>query len=310
MKKNLFKNIFLLLSVIFMTSCGIRVNCEDIGGKLSDYAPNQVETIKTMYTQSENDYGFYLYSEECGGCKEAKKCMVNYQEDYKNGEVFFKIYTYDALRLRPEGVEFKTNPEGLSPTEIKNEMVRKGVGEVKDTYFAYFPSLFVISDGKIVDYYAGPVDVVNFLYLENNLDSRSYQELDQFKLNDLSNFYNQKEDEYYIYLYYQTCPSCKAVKRNVFDYLFNKNEIPLYHYDMKVATSDEGATNRAKFAPPPKNVETIEEFKRVYISENIKNKVSSTSQTYYFYVPSIYIVKNNVLSNVAIGELEITKLLR
>lgn len=139
---------------------------------------------------------------------------------------------------------------------------------------------------------------------ETNYDTKTYEDYASFKLDSLDNFYSF-EGTYCIELYHLYCPHCTSIKEDLFTYLDKYSEgkvsTKVFIYDMDVSTTSAGIINRAKF----KKTTVSYQESAPLIEEMKQNKVNSVSETYFFAVPSLYIVENNVFKDLLIGSTEI-----
>lgn len=141
---------------------------------------------------------------------------------------------------------------------------------------------------------------------EVNIANKEYKDYKDFFLPSLDEFYSM-DGKYSVQLYYETCPSCKKTRPYLFRHLeFLKADMKkskVYIFDMKSKSheSGEGVINRSKFKGAPEG-STKEEL----INEMIKDGVNKTSDTYYFGVPSLYVIDDHKLVDFYYGTDEIT----
>lgn len=304
MRKSFLKKIpILFYSLFILTSCYSLPYYElDPNVDYSTFNEYHLDSIKDMYSKEENEYAVYLYRVDCDACNKNKNALLGYLSEYEDNIRHFKVYLYNIVNLKLEGITYKTG-EGMSVDEIRNELVNNKVSTLEDTIIENVPSLYVISNGRIIDYQEG-IECIRYIF-ETNFDSRNYEiDFNEFNLKDLNEFYLKEEDIYYVYLFSLECPYCRNIKGVVMNYMdkirdnLNVDSPKLYFYDMKPSSSEEGKVNRSYFTIP--SVESTDEFKE-YINLMKEKKVSSTKDTYYAYIPSLYIVENNVFKDCILG---------
>lgn len=102
--------------------------------------------------------------------------------------------------------------------------------------------------------------------------------------------------------YYEGCGACRNLSGNLFDYLDaykeGEKKTKVYIFDMKSSKTEEGTLNRNKFKTRPSSPT---ENKDLLISEMIRKKVETLDETYFFGVPSLYIIESNHLKDLKIG---------
>ena len=144
-----------------------------------------------------------------------------------------------------------------------------------------------------------------FLSSCNNIkvyvNNKDYADYEQFVLPTLEDFYTLNEDNYFIYLYSDSCSHCDDIKKDIFSYL-EKMKDPSFNstvlYNMHSNKTNEGIVNRNHF----KKIDESEgKTQEQLINEMIKEEPSSLSSTYFFGTPSLYLIKNNHLSSLKIG---------
>ncbi len=135
----------------------------------------------------------------------------------------------------------------------------------------------------------------------NKTSSNDYSYYSEYNLTSLDDFYNKESSSYYVYLYFDTCPSCKSIKEQVlyyFDYKKENSTLDLpnvYLYNMKPSSTEEGQLNRSKFK---KDSEKSDEFLISFMDETKPNK---TEDTYFMGVPALYKVTNNEYEHLFLG---------
>lgn len=135
----------------------------------------------------------------------------------------------------------------------------------------------------------------------NKTSSHDYDYYSDHYLSSLDDFYSKENSSYYVYLYFDTCPSCKSIKEKVlyyFDYQKENSNLDLpnvYLYNMKPSSTEEGQLNRSKFK---KDSENSDDFLISLMDEIKPNK---TSDTYFMGVPALYKVTNNKYEHLYLG---------
>lgn len=153
--------------------------------------------------------------------------------------------------------------------------------------------LISCGDPNIIDTPDGEIDV----------SKKDYLDYKEFFLDDLTNFYSY-EGRYSVQLYYDTCKYCKEARpylfRHLEQYKSGAKKSKTLIYDMKKSTTEEGMINRQYFK---KNLDDLPKEK--CIQEMLNNKVSDVKDTYYFSVPSLYVIENNKLVEFYSGSTDI-----
>lgn len=127
-------------------------------------------------------------------------------------------------------------------------------------------------------------------------DERPYSEFARYDIQDIENFYSY-EGKYYLYIYSDACMYCVNIKGNVFTYIEKyengEKEHPLYMFNIKAKSTEEGSKNRGKFKERPNEITEwhIEQYRR----EMIETGASSLSETYFIGTPSLYVIENHKL---------------
>lgn len=301
--------VFLTSFLLLLTSC--KVNDSSIphydnqNETYSDYNDFKLDNFKNIFFQEEGSYGVYFYKDDCNGCNNIKSSILGYLSDYKKEERYLKIYLYNVSRL---GNEFNVKHNEMDEKELRNYLYNNDISNYQDLIVNVTPSLYVISDNKFYDYYEGS-NIVNYIFniKETNLtlnsrnyDSRSYYDYKDNELDSLDNFYSLNKEKYYIYLFFVGCPYCAKIKSTILDYIDKNEGITLYFYNIKKSGFDIGQENRNKFN---RNVDSSsKDFDfSTYKEEMRNNKVNKTEDTYFYAVPSIYIVEDGCFSDAVIG---------
>ena len=138
-----------------------------------------------------------------------------------------------------------------------------------------------------------------------NVETRNYTDYPQNYLSKLEDFYSLDDEEYFIDLYQITCSHCEATKTTIFNYLddFNNGakKIPLYLFDIN---SGNGEANRAMFKELPNWYEESRDYEKI-VQEMERVKPNSLDETYYVGTPTLYLIKDNRLERMFVGEREV-----
>ena len=138
-----------------------------------------------------------------------------------------------------------------------------------------------------------------------DISTKDYKDYEKFFLSSLDDFYSM-DGKYSIQLYYESCPSCKKTKPYLFRHLeflnadMKKSNVYIFDMKSKSDESGQGIINRSKFKSAPSS-----SSRDKLIDEMINNGVDKTSDTYFFGVPSLYIIENNKLVDFKYGSDEI-----
>lgn len=139
---------------------------------------------------------------------------------------------------------------------------------------------------------------------ENDNETRSYADYPEFALPSIDEMYELKDVEYYVEYYFPECPHCQNIRSSIYNYMDKvKNgdeNIPLYYFNIENGSTSNGSINRSKFKIKPNSYN-----RDVLVSQMIREKVSKVSDTYFFGTPSLYVIKNGVLADFYIGEVDI-----
>lgn len=305
------KRIFLvtLLSLSLLASCGNKYPAYEETFEYSDFNEYKLDNVKNMYSQDEGVYGVYFYQTTCETCNNIKNTVLGYMNDYKNGEKTLKIYLYNTANLKIDYPSVKQND--YNEKELRSYLYDNNVNKIEDTYINATPSLYVISDKRIYDYYQGE-NVLEFIFStslnSSTYDKRSYYDYSSNLLDSLDNFYLKEEEIYYVYLFYIGCPYCANIKKNILDYIEKEDSTKVYMFNMKRSSFASGKENRNRFNIP-NDVSSSEDFSSKYVEAMKENHINNVEDTYFKYVPSLYIVQNGKFSNAIIGSSTIVEFL-
>lgn len=288
------KKFLLLLLLLSLTSCKNLPTFDlDESVDYSTFNEYKLDSIYNLYSQNEDVYGVYLYQSGCSACQNIKNSILGYLNEFQSTNKGLKIYLYNTSRLSGEYPSFNKGSGNLD--EDKSVMENLKPNTIEETYFGATPSLYVITQSYLKEYYYGK-ECAYYLFYDSVYDSRSYDLYQNQSIN-IDDFYLINKDIYYVYLYYSSCPHCLRTKKSVLNYLDNYSN--LYLINMYPSSTEEGKQNRARFKAC--EASSKEEF-APYIEEMKKNEVNEVSSTYYAFVPSLYIVENNKFSDAKVGE--------
>ncbi len=296
MKKR--KYILFILFSLILTSCSSSIFPEynlDPNIDYSTYNEYKLDNFNNLYSQEEDIYAVYVYNTDCNICSNLKNTILGYLGEYKSNTRRLKLYLYNSYRLKDENINYlKELPSDYS--SIDDYVSKKVPTKVEDTLVDGVPSLYVIRLNKLIELKEG-YDGAKYLF-NNTYDSRSYDIVKDYYLDDLDKFYTLSNNEYIIYLYFKECPFCMQIRTYIYDYLLNDHNIPLYLFNMNSFTTNEGKENRSKFNYL-KDLNQNEFTK--FVETSINNGVNKVEDTPFKYVPALYFVKNNKLSRLETG---------
>lgn len=129
----------LLVFPVLVSSCGTTIqqpfhNYHEIKDRIIEW--NQ------LFIQSEEYYLIYFYSEKCGHCNEIKQDILDYYFESVT-KMYFVCADYEVV----------TGP--------KADL--KGIDKLDEFYIFGTPFLLEVKDHKVLDYYAGPSEILGFI---------------------------------------------------------------------------------------------------------------------------------------------------
>jgi thiol-disulfide isomerase/thioredoxin len=123
----------------------------------------------------------------------------------------------------------------------------------------------------------------------------NYKDLKHIEVKD---FFNQKEKEYYVYLYFTYCPHCNAIREYVLGFAKNNPDL---HINFICMDGEKDADLFADTEMLPN--ESREKFISRYVKESIgKDKIDEVN---YYFVPSLYKIKDGKVVEIKVAEDEI-----
>ena len=166
----LFKFITLSLSILLLSnisSCFSKVDLPhfDLDESIDyvTFKEYELDNIKNMYNQKENTYYVYLYRIDCPTCNTCKNSLLGYLDLYSKGEVDTKLYLYNTVNLKNDYPSFNSGSNFEDEEEVKNYMLSNNINKIEDTIIKVVPSLYVISNNYLSDYYYG-YDVISYIF--------------------------------------------------------------------------------------------------------------------------------------------------
>lgn len=263
--------------------------------KYLDYKDYELNSLKELYSQSEEIYLVYFYEKDNNKCKENENKIFSYLDDYSNNKEHLKLYLYDFSKIKEETCSFLQN--NYDYQKSKKYMIEDNfTNTVERTIINTTPSLYVIKYNYLMDYYEDH-DILDFLF-NNNYDSRDYSIIKDYEFDSLDNFYNLGDEKYLIYLYWDGCPHCFNIRGKIYDYLLNDHDTKMYVFNIKGKGTDEGEENRSKF----KIFEGDEKKLKEEIELEIKGEVSVLGDTIYYGVPALYAIDGKKLVDYKCGD--------
>lgn len=165
----------------------------------SDFPEHLLTSYSAAETIEDERYVVYYYGKVCGHCTNIKQDVLHF---------------FDTFDLLPFYIlEIQDTPDSSSLEEFRGT-----------------PTIFVIADGEVIDYYVGSVDVYDFFDNYQDLESVPL-DYDHFKTQELTT-YNQaleiESDAYLIYYYLDDCPHCIATKDDLLEWAFKRDLRDIY----------------------------------------------------------------------------------
>jgi thioredoxin-related protein len=143
-----------------------------------------------------------------------------------------------------------------------------------------------------------------------NQETRTYEDYKEFIFDDIDDMYSF-DGTYGVYLYSNTCPHCAEIKTNVFnhlDKLKNGDDVlDIKMIDMVGTDSVVSSELKSKFKTKPADY-TKDDVPNL-INEMKNDKPKSVADTYFFYVPAVYVIEDNTFVNLFAGTSDTVSLL-
>ncbi len=108
-----------------------------------------------------------------------------------------------------------------------------------------------------------------------------------------------KEGRYGVYTFGKYCHYCDGIKTDVFNYVDslkenNRKLENLYFFEFKESDNEEGKKQREAFKEKPDNYRDEGVLEKL-IQEMINSHPTTLKETYFFFVPAIYVIEDNKL---------------
>ena len=163
----LFTSTLLILLISTISSCSSKPNLPhfdlDENVDYVTFKEYELDNIKNMYDQEEDTYYVYLYRLDCPTCIGVKNSILGYLDLYSKSEVDTKLYLYNTVNLRNDYPSFNTGPTFKDVEEAKEYMLSNSINKIEDTIIKVVPSLYVINNNYLSDYYYG-YDVISYIF--------------------------------------------------------------------------------------------------------------------------------------------------
>lgn len=139
-KDNFLRNIIVGFGVVFVTLIVAVLLIDNFGPK-NDYGDfDQINGAINVYTQDEDAYAVYFYSETCGGCIAVKSEVIDFGN---SNNLDLKVYMLDAYKNgSPIDTSYVQGPGGVGLTST--------------------PTLMLFESGQMIEFIVGADNVRNF----------------------------------------------------------------------------------------------------------------------------------------------------
>ena len=192
MRKLLLLSITLL--VITLSACKL----EPVNKELdySDFEEHLISSYDTAENDFENKYVVYYYSSYCSHCETIKPDILGFFDTFE----IFPFYIFNI-----------TGAPDVSSLEE----------------FVGTPTLFVMSDGVVLESYIGSTNIHEFIarYMDLELDYSTFA--DQH-LTTYQEVLDIESETYILYYYLENCPHCKLVKADLLVWAYTKSIGDIY----------------------------------------------------------------------------------
>ena len=196
------KSILFLLSllIISLTACtpGTSSTDPDKLFEYTDFADQSISTYEEAETKSTNKYIVYYYSESCSHCKDVKQDILGFFDSFEA----IPFYIFD----------------------IRNE---KNTGDTSLNEFVGTPTLFVMSDNKVLEKYVGSINIRQFIDIYNSINL-DYSSFESQHLTSYQDVLDIQRDTYILYYYLDECPFCKLAKDDLLKWAFTRSVEDVY----------------------------------------------------------------------------------
>lgn len=191
-----FFNIVIVLLISF-TMVGCKQNVEQLD--YIDFREHLVSSYDEIEGITDTRYIAYYYGSSCGHCQDIKQDILSFFKDFT--ELPFYMIDTDTA----------TGMSSLEEYQAK-------------------PSVFLISNGVVVDYYLGTFQIEDFI--------ENYSNFDEYEL-EYTHFRNQhlytyddilsiEQDVYLVYYYFESCPHCMRAKPDFLKWAFTRGIDEIY----------------------------------------------------------------------------------
>lgn len=151
----------LFSSLLCLFSCD--TSYEDTKGRSYDeyvqYQLDSTDFMNQFFSMEDDLYGIYMYGTTCPYCESIKGAVFDYLDNNESNEM--KLYIFDRGSNDSYATYFKTTPSGYTTDELAEEMI--GATSIDELYYIGVPSLYVIEDGALVEYYIGSTTIGDYL---------------------------------------------------------------------------------------------------------------------------------------------------
>ncbi|MCK5761866.1 MAG: thioredoxin family protein [Candidatus Izimaplasma sp.] len=192
MKKLLF--LLTLLLVITLSACIPEGPKKDLD--YSDFEEHLISSYSAAENDFENKYVVYYYGRYCGHCETIKPDLLDFFDTFETLP-FYIFNINDAL-------DFSNLEE-----------------------FVGTPTLYVMSDGEVIESYVGSNNIPKFIakYRELEFDYNMFTEQHLTAYQEVLDIENET---YILYYYLETCPHSMEVKETVLTWAYTKSINDIY----------------------------------------------------------------------------------
>jgi thiol-disulfide isomerase/thioredoxin len=198
---NRVKFIAVLLTILLLVSC----EKEDAILDYSNFSSHQISSFYEAEHMNNNRYIVYYYSENCSHCKEVKEEILTLFKDY----TALDFYLVDVA-------------------------VASGSSTVPE--FLGTPTVFVFSEGKVVESYIGLDKVRLFIMLNSDLEV-SYASFTGRTFDSYDEILQMTDSEYIIYVYSNDTLS-DSLKEEVLPWAYQKSVTDIYFINQDEITGE------------------------------------------------------------------------
>jgi len=164
----------------------------------TDFPEHLITSYEEAETMTSNKYIVYYYSTNCGHCKEVKQDVLGFVDNFDTLP-FYIFNIQDAQYMDVSSLE-----------------------EFRGT-----PTVFVMSDNKVLEAYVGSVEVLQFINIYNSI-SFDYNSFESQHLNNYQDVLDIQRDSYILYYYLDECPFCKLAKEDLLVWAYTRSVEDIY----------------------------------------------------------------------------------